>query len=408
MPKFLTIDDLDLKNKTVLVRVDFNSPLDPKTKQIINDKRIRAHADSTIKELVQKGAKTVVLAHQGRPGEPDFISLNQHAELLGKALSMSVKYVDDVFGEKAQKAIRELKSGEVLVLGNVRGVSNEQNKGTPEEHSKTEFVKNLAPLADVFINDAFAAAHRAHVSMVGFTAVLPSAAGRIMERELKALGKVLEAPEKPSVFVIGGAKGDDSLDISRYVLKNDIADYVLTGGVIGHIFLVATGVDLGEPNMKFLEKKDLMGLVPGIKELMKQYPGAIIVPVDLAMEVDQKRKEITVDDLPTNYAIFDIGTKTAKKFADIILKAKTIVVSGPVGVFENPEFKAGSQIVLEAVAASEGFSLVGGGHTVAAVENLGLADKMSYVSTAGGALIEFLMGKQLPGVVALEKAAART
>jgi len=408
MPKFLTIDDLDLKNKTVLVRVDFNSPLDPKTKQIINDKRIRAHADSTIKELVQKGAKTVVLAHQGRPGEPDFIPLNQHAELLGKALSMSVKYVDDVFGEKAQKAIRELKSGEVLVLGNVRGVSNEQNKGTPEEHSKTEFVKNLAPLADVFINDAFAAAHRAHVSMVGFTAVLPSAAGRIMERELKALGKVLEAPEKPSVFVIGGAKGDDSLDISRYVLKNDIADYVLTGGVIGHIFLVATGVDLGEPNMKFLEKKDLMGLVPGIKELMKQYPGAIIVPVDLAMEVDQKRKEITVDDLPTNYAIFDIGTKTAKKFADIILKAKTIVVSGPVGVFENPEFKAGSQIVLEAVAASEGFSLVGGGHTVAAVEKLGLADKMSYVSTAGGALIEFLMGKQLPGVVALEKAAART
>jgi len=408
MPKFLTIDDLDLKNKTVLVRVDFNSPLDPKTKQIINDKRIRAHADSTIKELVQKGAKTVVLAHQGRPREPDFIPLNQHAELLGKALSMSVKYVDDVFGEKAQKAIRELKSGEVLVLGNVRGVSNEQNKGTPEEHSKTEFVKNLAPLADVFINDAFAAAHRAHVSMVGFTAVLPSAAGRIMERELKALGKVLEAPEKPSVFVIGGAKGDDSLDISRYVLKNDIADYVLTGGVIGHIFLVATGVDLGEPNMKFLEKKDLMGLVPGIKELMKQYPGAIIVPVDLAMEVDQKRKEITVDDLPTNYSIFDIGTKTAKKFADIILKAKTIVVSGPVGVFENPEFKAGSQMVLEAVAASEGFSLVGGGHTVAAVENLGLADKMSYVSTAGGALIEFLMGKQLPGVVALEKAAART
>ena len=408
MPKFLTIDDLDLKNKTVLVRVDFNSPLDPKTKQIINDKRIRAHADATISELVKKGAKTVILAHQGRPGDADFIPLNQHAELLGKALNMTIKYVDDVFGEKAQKAIRELKSGEVLVLGNVRTVSNEQNKGTPEEHSKTEFVKKLAPLADVFVNDAFAAAHRAHVSMVGFTAVLPSAAGRIMERELKALGKVLEAPEKPSVFVIGGAKGDDSLDISRYVLKNDIADYVLTGGVIGHIFLVATGMDLGKPNMKFLEKKELMGLVPGIKELMKQYPGAIIVPTDLAMEVDQKRKEITVDELPTNYPIFDIGTKTAKKFGEIIRKAKTIVVSGPVGVFENPEFKKGSQIVLEAAADSDGFSLVGGGHTVAAVENLGLADKMSYVSTAGGALIEFLMGKQLPGVVALEKAAART
>ncbi len=408
MPKFLTIDDFDLKNKTVLIRVDFNSPVDPKTKKVLDDTRIRAHADATIKELVQKGAKTVVLAHQGRPGEADFIPLDQHAELLGKALSKPVKYVDDVLGEKAQKAIRELKSGEVLVLGNVRSIPYEQNKGTPEDHSKTEFVKNLAPLADVFINDAFAAAHRAHVSIVGFTAVLPSAAGRIMERELKALGKVLEAPEKPSVFVIGGAKGDDSLDISRYVLKNNIADYVLTGGVIGHIFLVAKGEDLGKPNMQFLEKKDLMGLVPGIKELMKEYPRAIKVPVDLAMQVNQKRKEITVDELPTNNPIFDIGTETGKKFSEIILKAKTIVVSGPLGVFENPEFKAGTQMVLEAVASSEGFSLVGGGHTVAAVEKLGLADKMSYVSTAGGALIEFLMGKQLPGVVALEKATART
>jgi phosphoglycerate kinase len=408
MPKFLTIDDFDVKNKTILVRVDFNSPLDPKTKQIINDKRIRAHASATIKELVKKGAKTVILAHQGRPGEPDFIGLEQHSKLLGKALSMHVKFVDDVFGEAAQNEIKALKSSEVLVLGNVRCVSNEQSKGTPEEHSKTEFVKNIAPLADIFINDAFAAAHRAHVSIVGFTAVLPSAAGRIMERELKALGKVLESPEKPSVFVIGGAKGDDSLEISNYVLKNDIADKVLTGGVIGHIFLVARGVDLGKGNMKFLEKKNLMGLVPGIKELMNNYPEGIVTPVDLAMEVDKKRKEIDIENVPTNNPIFDIGIKTAKKFGDIIRKSKTIVVSGPVGVFENPEFKVGSEIVLDAVAESDGFSLVGGGHTVAAVEKLGLADKMSYVSTAGGALIEFLMGNQLPGVAALEKAASRT
>jgi phosphoglycerate kinase len=408
MPKFLTIDDFDLKNKTVLVRVDFNSPIDPDTKKILDDTRIRAHADATIKELVQKGAKTVILAHQGRPGDADFIGLDQHAKLLGKALNIPVQYVDDVVGKQAQNAIKALKSGEVLVLGNVRGLPYEQSKGTPEEHSKTEFVKNLAPLADIFINDAFAAAHRAHVSMVGFTALLPSAAGRIMERELKALGKVLESPEKPSVFVIGGAKGDDSLEISSYVLKNKIADCVLTGGVIGHIFLVAKGVNLGDANMKFLEKKELMGLVPGIKALMKQYPGAIITPIDLAMEVDKKRKEISIDDLPTDNSIFDIGTKTATKFADIILNAKTIVVSGPVGVFENAEFRKGSEIVLEAVANSDGYSLVGGGHTVATVEKLGLTDKMSYVSTAGGALIEFLMGKQLPGVVALEKAATRT
>lgn len=408
MPQFLTLDDFDLKNKTVLLRVDFNSPVDPVTKKVLDDTRIRAHADTTIKELISKGAKTVILAHQGRPEDADFIDMKQHAELLSKALGKPVQYVDDVFGSKAQTAIKALKSGQVLVLGNVRGIPYEMDKGTAEEHAKTEFVKTLAPLADLFVNDAFAAAHRAHVSMVGFAAVLPSAAGRIMERELKALGKVLENPEKPSVFVIGGAKGDDSLDISKYVLKHGIADHILTGGVIGHVFLVASGVDIGKENTAFLEKKELMGLVPGIKELMKQYPGAIVVPIDLALDVNGKRKELDVKDLPTKYDILDIGTKTAKKFAQIILNSKTIVVSGPVGVFENPEFKKGSEIVLQAVADSKGYSLIGGGHTVATVKKLGLTDKMSYVSTAGGALIEFLMGKQLPGVVALEQAAART
>ncbi|MDG6223146.1 MAG: phosphoglycerate kinase [Candidatus Bathyarchaeota archaeon] len=408
MAKFLTLDDFDLQNKTVLLRVDFNSPLNPKTKQIINDKRIRAHANTTIKELIQNGAKTVILAHQGRPGDADFTSLDQHAELLGNALNMSVDYVDDVLGESAQNAIKSLKSGEVLVLGNVRGIPSELKKGTPEEQSKTDIVKTLAPLVDLFVNDAFAAAHRAQVTIIGFTPVLPSAAGRIMEKELKALGKVLGNPEKPSVFMIGGAKGDDSLDITSYVLKNNIADNVLTGGVISHIFLVATGVNLGESNIKFLEKKELMGLIPGIKEIMKNYPGAVVVPVDVATEVNKKRHEVAVSELPIDSPLFDIGTETAKKFGEIIRNAKTVVVSGPVGVFENPEFRRGSEIVLQAVADCEGFTLIGGGHTIAAVEKLGLADKISYISTAGGALIEFLMGNELPGVAALEQAANRT
>jgi len=407
MAKFLSIDDFDFRNKVALLRVDFNSPIDPQTKKILDETRIRAHAETTIKELVQKGAKVVILAHQGRPGDPDFTTLKQHAEVLGKILEKPVKYVDDIFGEKAQKAIKQLKSGEVLVLENVRTFADEQNKGSPEEHAKSEFVKKLAPLTDVFVNDAFAAAHRAHISIVGFTAVLPSVAGRIMERELKALKKVLEAPEKPCVFIMGGAKGDDSLEISKYVLKNKIADYILTGGVIGHIFLAAKGMNLGKPNMEFLEKKELMGLVPGIRELMKVHSKAIEVPVDLAVEVERKRKEIKMNELPTNYAVYDIGTETVKKYGEFIRKAKSIVISGPMGVFENKEFAKGTKGVFEAIAASKAFSLVGGGHTVAAVEELGLANKMSYVSTAGGALIEFLMGKQLPGVVALEKAATK-
>jgi len=408
MPKILTMDDLDFKGKTALVRVDFNSPIDPNTKKVLDDTRIKAHGETTIKELAQKGAKVVVLAHQGRPGDPDFTPLKQHAEILGKILGKPVKYVDDVFGEKARNAIKELKNGEILVLENVRTFPDEQKKGAPEDHAKTEFVRKLAPLANVFVNDAFAAAHRAHVSIVGFTAVLPSVAGRIMERELKALGRVLQAPEKPCVYILGGAKADDSLKISQYVLKNKIADHVLTGGVVGHLFLAAKGVNLGKPNMEFLEKKELMGLISGIKDLMTAYPGLVEVPVDLAVDIGGKRKEIAVTSLPTDYLIYDIGENTIKKYGDIIRSAKSIVISGPMGVYENKEFLLGTKKTFEAIAMSKAFSLVGGGHTIAAVEELGLAKKMGYVSTAGGALIGFLMGEQLPGVVALEKAAART
>ncbi len=408
MPKILTLDDFDFKGKTALVRVDFNSPIDPNTKKILDDTRIKAHGESTIKELSEKGAKVVILAHQGRPGDPDFTPLKEHAENLARIVGKPVKYADDVYGEKAQKAIKELENGEILVLENVRTFADEQKKGTPEEHAKTEMVRKLAPLADVFVNDAFAAAHRAHVSIVGFTAVLPSVAGRIMERELKALGKVVHNPEKPCVYILGGAKADDSLKISQYVLKNQVADHVLTGGVVGHLFLSAKGVDLGKPNMELLEKKELMGLVPGIRELMKDYPGKIEVPTDLAVEENGKRLEILTNELPTNYPIFDIGAETVKKYSDIIEGAKSIVISGPMGVFENKEFAYGTKKTFDAIAESKAFSLVGGGHTIAAVEELGLANKMGYVSTAGGALIEFLMGGQLPGVVALEKAAART
>ncbi len=407
MPEFMTIDDFDFKNKTALVRVDFNSPVDPHTKKILEEVRIRAHGETTIRDLAQRGAKVVVLAHQGRPGDPDFVPMKQHAEILGRILETPVKYSDDLFGERAKKAVRELKSGEVLVLENVRTFADEQKKGTPDAHANTAFVKSLAPLADVFVNDAFAAAHRAHVSIVGFTAVLPSVAGRIMERELTALSRALETPEKPCVYIIGGAKADDALRISKHVLDNGIADEVLTGGVAGHLFLAANDFDLGRPNVEFLQKKELTGFVSGIRELVKKYPDRIKIPSDLAVDVNGKRKEIAVRELPTDYAICDIGEKTIGEYSGIIGRAKSIVISGPMGIYENKEFLKGTKRVLETVAKSKAFSLVGGGHTVAAVEQLGLETKMGYVSTAGGALIEFLMGEKLPGVVALEAAAMR-
>jgi phosphoglycerate kinase len=405
MTRILTMDDLDFKDKVALVRVDFNSPIDTDKKKILEDTRIRVHGETTIKELSEKGAKVVILAHQGRPGEPDFIPLKQHAKALSRIPGKPVKYVNDLFGKKAQDAIKALKSGEILVLENVRTFPNEQKKGSPEQHAKSELVKKLAPLVDVFVSDAFAAAHRAHVSIVGFTAVLPSVAGRIMERELKALSKAVEKPEKPCIYILGGAKADDALKISQYVLTNNIADHVLTGGVVGHLFLAAKGKNLGKPNMEFLRKKKLTVFIPGIKKLMEKYQEKIEVPIDLAIEVNKKRKAISVEELPTNYLIYDIGVQTVKEYTGIINNAKSIVVSGPMGVFENPEFMVGTNGVLGAIATSKGFSLVGGGHTVAAVEQLGLREKMGYVSTAGGALIEFLMGEDLPGVAALKAAA---
>jgi len=408
MSKFLTIDDIEVKDKVVLVRVDFNSEVDLKTKKVTSDVRIRAHGEATIKDLTEKGAKVVILAHQGRKGEPDFIPMKQHAEILEKIINKPVNFVDDLFSEKAQSAIKNMKSGQILVLDNVRGFDGETKKGTPEEHSKTELVRNLAPLADLFVNDAFAAAHRAHVSMVGFTAVLPSAAGRIMERELKSLSKALENPEKPCLFIMGGAKADDSLEISKYVLSNNIADTVIAGGVTSQVFLAAKGYNLGEKNMAFLAKKKVVDLIPGIRDLIQMYPKGIATPEDLALDMNGQRKEISITELPTEYSIFDVGAKTIDKYNQLIKEAKSIVLSGPMGVYEKKEFSIGTKKIFEEIANSDAFSLAGGGHTISALKQFGLSDKISYISTAGGALIEFLMGKKLPCVVALEKAAKRT
>ncbi len=402
MSKYLTLNDVDVRGKVALVRVDFNSPLDPQTKVVADSTRIRAHGQTTIKELSEKGARVVVLAHQGRQGDPDFISLRQHAEILGKVLDRPVKFVEDVFGKQAQDSIRALRDGEILVLDNVRNYSRETDKGTPEAHAETAFVQNLAPLADMFVNDAFAAAHRAHVSIVGFTQKLKSVAGRIMEKELNSLSKILDNPEKPCVFILGGAKADDALEISRYVLDKGIADYVLTGGVAGHVFLVAKGFDLGPPNLDFLKSKQLLSFVSGIEGLIAKYPDKIKIPLDVAVEVDDLRREIEAAQLPTEYPIFDIGTRTIQVYSGIIESARSIVISGPLGVYEKPNFTLGTKEVFRYAANSQAFTLAGGGHTIAALQEFGLSRKISYISTAGGALIEFLMGKDLPGVMALK------
>jgi len=401
-----TLDDFDGENKTVLLRVDFNMPLDKKTLAITDDTRIRL-ALPTIQELVSKNAKTVILAHQGKQGSWDFISLQKHAEMLQRLLGKPVRFIDDIYGEKAKTAIQMMKPGDVVFLDNVRKYPAETEKKKPEEHAQSDLVRNLAPLADLYVNDAFAAAHRAQCSLTGFTAVLPSAAGRLMEKELTSLEKVVSNPEKPSVFLFGGAKFADGIVTIDRLLTNNTADHVLLTGLTANAFLKAKGVDLGVKNEESFGEEGTSEIFSQIKNVYQKFQNQIHLPVDFAIEENGKRKEISVEHLPADNNLFDIGETTIQNYKKILGTAKTIFISGPCGVYENPLFRKGTQEIFTAITQSKAFSIAGGGHTVAAIEQMKLRQKISHISTGGGALEKFMMGEKLPVVEALKSAKQR-
>ena len=400
---FNTLDDFEIEGKTVLIRIDINSPVDPSSGTILDDTREKLHSE-TLKELSNKGAKTVILAQQSRPGKTDFTTLKQHAEVLTDILSIHVKYVDSIFSVRAKKAIRDLKDGELLLLENARFFSEETLQRTPEEQSKSIMVKELSPLIDLFINDAFAAAHRSQVSLVGFTKKVPSAAGRVMEKELKILTEALDNVKKPCVFVLGGMKADDSIMVMENVLRNGTADTVITSGIIANILLWAAGTDIKDVNKDFIKNKGYYNMVDKSKQLLKEFPNQIVYPKDVAVTVDGEREDLPINQI-TNHSIFDIGKETIKEYAKIIRDAKTIFANGPAGVFENPKFAIGTEDIINSIAISEGYSIIGGGHIAAATTSLGYEDKMDHVSSGGGACISLLAGKKLPAVKALEDSA---
>ena len=406
MKEYNTLDDFELENKTVLLRVDFNMPLDKNTLDILDTTRIK-RALPTIKELVEKHAKTVILAHQGRPESWDFISLEKHAKALKNLLGKEVKYIDDVYGEEAQDAIKNLQNSKVLLLGNVRKISGETEKKSAEEHAQSELVQNLYPLVDLFVNDAFAAAHRPQCSLIGFTAVLPSCAGRLMEKELTTLGEIIVNPEKPSVFLFGGAKFSDVIKTIERLLEDKTADKIILTGLPANAFLKAEGVNLGSNNEEMLAKEGTPENYEEIKKLIEKYKDNIYLPSDFAQQTNTERSEIDVSELPTKYNLYDIGEKSIENFKSILSDAKTVFLSGPCGVFENPAFMKGTKEIFTFVANSDVFSIVGGGHTVAAVEQLGLDNKISHISTGGGSLEKFMMGEKLPVVEALKNAKKR-
>ncbi|MFB5647023.1 MAG: phosphoglycerate kinase [Candidatus Nitrosomaritimum yanchengensis] len=397
--KVLTLDDFDLKDKTVFLRVDMNCPVDPETMEITGTKRIE-EAIETIKALEE--AKVVVASHQGRVGNKDYTGMDKHAEVLEKLLNKKVKYVEDVIGQAAQNEIKNLQNGEVLLLDNLRLCAEENYEFSPEAASKTIMVSRLSKLFDLCVLDSFPSAHRSHPSIVGFPQVLPACAGRIVEREVRNLDEILTVAKAPHVIVLGGSKVPDRLEAIKLLIQNGRADHVLLTGVIGNVFMRA------QARIKFpLGIKREEEVVAKAHSLIGEYPDVFSTPVDIAIDKDGERVEMDVREINKGDKIYDLGPKTVDFYSKLIAGAGTVFISGPAGYFEKENFSYGTKGLLEAVANSMATTIVSGGHLTSVLKSHGLAEKINHISTAGGALVLYLTGEKLPMIKALEDAALK-
>jgi phosphoglycerate kinase len=396
---FKTLDDIDYVGKRVLVRADINCSVDPKTKTIIDDSRIAA-IKSTLEELQE--SKVTLMAHQGRPGSDDFISLEQHTEILRRQ-GFNASFVDDIFGDLAKAAIKGLENGTVLVLQNVRYFDGELKKAPPEEVAKEPLVQELYPLFDLFVNDAFGAAHRSQASLVGFTTVLPSVAGRLVEKEIRTLTEATATEQHPWTLVLGGSKVEDKVKTLKKLLSVDRVDHALLGGLVGTLFLIANDI---VPHQYSKPIKGFESALEIARDLLDTYSDIIALPEDAAVERNGTRVDCEFNQMNSD-PFFDIGPRTASKYAKTIAKSAVVFANGPMGFFENDPFALGTEKILSAIAECQGITVVGGGHMGAMAQRTGLLDRISHISTGGGATINFLTGKKLDLVAALEKAAER-
>ncbi len=383
---------------TVMLRVDLNSPIDPSSNQILDDKRFREHLP-TVQAL--EDSRLVILAHQSRPGKKDYTTLEAHAERLERLLGRPVTYVDDIFGRCAREAVRSAKRSDVLMLENLRFAAEENLTLKPEDAKKTILVRRLASMADLYVNDAFGTAHRSQPSIVGLPLVLPSVAGLLMEKEVANLSRVFSGAPRPVTFVLGGTKVDDSIAVAKNVLLRGTADRVIVVGVVGNVFLLAAGHDIGRPSTRLIEHLGYLDEVGRARDLLETCRDRISLPRSVAVRVDGGRAEYPADAIPEEAQVLDLGIESIREFSREIGESGTVVVNGPAGLFEEEEFATGTYDLLRAASTVE-FSVVGGGHTGVAIEQLGLEDRFSHISTGGGAAIEFLTGKKMPAIEALE------
>ncbi|WP_279379180.1 phosphoglycerate kinase [Thermobrachium celere] len=388
-----TVRDIDVRGKKVLVRCDFNVPQD-KEGNITDDRRIVA-ALPTIKYLLENGAKVILMSHLGRPkeGYDEKYSLKPVAKRLSELLGLEVKLAEDkeVVGENAVRLVSEMKEGEVVLLENVRFIKTETK-------NDMDFAKKLASLADIFVNDAFGTAHRAHSSTAGVAEFLPAVAGFLIEKEIEIMGKALENPERPFVAILGGAKVSDKINVINNLIEK--VDRLIIGGGMAYTFLKAQGFEIG----KSLLEEDKIDYAKEMLKKAEEKGVKVYLPVDhvVAKEFSNDAEAMTVDvEIPADYMGLDIGPKTIKLFEEAVLDAKTVIWNGPMGVFEMTKFAVGTKAVAEALSKVNGTTIIGGGDSAAAVEQLGYAEKMTHISTGGGASLEFLEGKVLPGIAAL-------
>jgi phosphoglycerate kinase len=394
-----TMKELGTEGKTVLLRLDLNSPIDPTSNLILDDKRFREHLP-TIRALGK--SRVVIVTHQSRPGKKDFTTLEAHAEKLEQLLGTPVTYVDSIFGRHAREAIHAMKNGDVLMLENVRFNAEENLILKPEEAKKTHLVRKLSSMADVFVNDAFGTAHRSQPTVVGLPMVMRSAGGLLMEKEVSTLSKVFKGAPRPVCMVLGGTKVDDSIDVARNVLDKGIADNVIVIGVVANVFLIAAGYNIGKPSTQLIAQLKYQAEIEKAKEILAQYRDRVIMPTTVAVRENNRRVEYSVSKIPETTPVLDIGMDSIHDFVGVLKKAGTVVFNGPAGLFEEPDFATGTYEMLKA-ASRVGFSVVGGGHTAVVIEKMGLERDFTHISTGGGACIEFLTGKVLPAVDALEQ-----
>ena len=388
-----TIRDIDVTGKKVLVRCDFNVPLDGQTGEITDNRRIRA-AIPTIKYLIDNNAKVILCSHLGRPkGEfnPKY-SLKPVAEELSKLLGKEVKLAKDVIGEDAKKLTAEIKEGEVVLLENVRFHKE-------EEQNNPEFAKKLASYADIYVNDAFGTAHRAHASTAGVADYLPAVSGFLIEKELEFLGSSLENPERPFVAILGGAKVSDKIGVIENLIEK--VDTLIIGGGMAYTFYKAQGHHIGTS----ICEEDKLDLATNLLKKAEEKGVKLLLPVDnhVSSEYSNEGEDRFVEstEIPEGFMGLDIGPKTIEIFKNAIKDAKTVLWNGPLGVTEFSKFAEGTREIATALAQSNAVTIIGGGDSAAAVEKMGLADKMTHISTGGGASLEFLEGKVLPGIACL-------